>query len=65
MFSVLASLVPGLNCLQRNFHCNNNSPRYAAVLFMNPIVLCIILYFTLMLYTCKEHASECQSKILS
>ncbi|XP_031249224.1 probable LRR receptor-like serine/threonine-protein kinase At1g56130 isoform X8 [Pistacia vera] len=20
-------LVPGLNCLQRNFHCNNNSPR--------------------------------------
>ncbi|KAJ0018672.1 hypothetical protein Pint_11533 [Pistacia integerrima] len=29
MFSVLASLVPGLNCLQRNFHCNNNSPRYS------------------------------------
>ncbi|XP_031249218.1 probable LRR receptor-like serine/threonine-protein kinase At1g56140 isoform X3 [Pistacia vera] len=24
-----SSLVPGLNCLQRNFHCNNNSPRYS------------------------------------
>ncbi|KAJ0081516.1 hypothetical protein Patl1_11700 [Pistacia atlantica] len=24
-----SSLVPGLNCLQRNFRCNSNSPRYS------------------------------------
>ncbi|KAJ0017468.1 hypothetical protein Pint_11486 [Pistacia integerrima] len=30
MFSVLASILPGLNCLQRNFPCNKNAPRYSS-----------------------------------
>ncbi|KAJ0017677.1 hypothetical protein Pint_11526 [Pistacia integerrima] len=30
MFSVLASSLLGLNCLQRNFLCNKNAPRYSS-----------------------------------